>query len=173
MKRFYMDYNFTTKKNAPPTRIIILALKSITQHRINILWPFQSDTLGLHEYQDAACILCTMESVETQVFHPNKPGSQHTVAETLANRPELNFSCGDGMTLSANHSICVLLTGWSYISWSQGDHGIAKTPCFTVHSFAVIPICFTCCEPVLFFSLLSRSIWLVFQKPESRKNSWI
>ena len=43
--------------------------------------------------------------------HPHKPRSQHMVSETLAIQPELNtLSCGGGMTLSANHSSCILFT---------------------------------------------------------------
>ena len=42
-----------------PTRIVFLAFKFIASYRINFPWPFQSDTLGLHENQDAARILCT------------------------------------------------------------------------------------------------------------------
>ena len=48
--------------------MIILAVISIIPYGINFLWPFQSDILGLHENQDAARILCTMGSRETQLF---------------------------------------------------------------------------------------------------------
>ena len=50
-----------------------------------------------------------ISSLKAWLAHPHKPGSQPTVSETLANRPE-HFSHGGGMTLSGNHSSCLLFT---------------------------------------------------------------
>ena len=70
------------------------------------------------------CVVCKtpggtpieMHSSATQVnawvlqnkHNPHKPGFQHRVSETLAIQPQLNTFTGGGMTLSANHSSCIL-----------------------------------------------------------------